>query len=492
MKWSIAVLALVATLANAEFQVGKDDEGVLVLDQGNFDATLEEFSSGIMVEFYAPWCGHCKKLAPEYKKAAQTLMKEDPAPRLAMVDATEERELAERYGVRGFPTLKFIRNGVASDYEGGRSERDIVAFMKKKTGPPSKELEDAAALEKAKSSEAVVTAYLSSEDAPEAKVFMDFASSNDDLEFYHTFQVDLIEGAKANTLVVFKQFDELKNEFPLTASTTQEELAAFVSLKTTPKLIEFSQERTKQIFRGSVKVHMLTFVDTKAAYFDDLKSTLLETAEANHGKLLHIYVPASEERVMSYFGFKSEDLPKTVIADMSSEGAMKKYMYEGKDHKAADLAKFEADFFEGALSPTLKSEEDKPSNMKGPVKVITGKSFEKTVVDGNKDVLLEFYAPWCGHCKALAPKWDELGEKFEDVDSVMIAKMDATANEIDHPDINVRGFPTIFYIPAGGKPVQYDGGREVDDFVKYLQKHATKDFSLDGDVKGGPSHKSEL
>lgn len=49
----------------------------------------------------------------------------------------------------------------------------------------------------------------------------------------------------------------------------------------------------------------------------------------------------------------------------------------------------------------------------------------------DKDVLVEFYAPWCGHCKALAPKYDELAAKLEGVDSVVIAKMDSTENEID-------------------------------------------------------------
>merc|ERR1712196_493406 len=163
----------------------------------------------------------------------------------------------------------------------------------------------------------------------------------------------------------------------------------------------------------------------------------------------------------------------------------------GKTHTVDALVEHEEKFFQGLLSPALKSEEDKPSNMKGPVKVITGKSFNDNVINNGKDSLVEFYAPWCGHCKALAPKWDELGEKFEDVDSVMIAKMDATANEVDHPDVNVRGFPTIFYFPAEGAPVKYDGGRELDDFVSYLQKHATKAFETNG-VKGGPGFNDEL
>jgi len=104
------------------------------LTEDNFDSVVDG-SKAAFVEFYAPWCGHCKSLAPEYEIVGESFSKESSVV-IAKVDADSEKSLGERFEVHGFPTLKFFPKGskTAEPYEGGRTADDIIKFINEKAG----------------------------------------------------------------------------------------------------------------------------------------------------------------------------------------------------------------------------------------------------------------------------------------------------------------------------------------------------------------------
>ena len=134
---------------------GYQSSASVVLTDSNFDELVLSSKQPFLVEFYAPWCGHCKALAPEWVRAANEL---DGKFALGAVDATQHQHLAQRYGVRGYPTIKYFPPGSKDqppeDYQGGRTASDITAWAMAKMEaagwePEINELNDEAAFKSA-------------------------------------------------------------------------------------------------------------------------------------------------------------------------------------------------------------------------------------------------------------------------------------------------------------------------------------------------------
>jgi len=106
----------------------------VVLTPENFD-TIVDGSKNVFVKFYAPWCGHCKSMVPAYEETAEAFAKE-PSVVIADLDADQHKDIAGRFGVSGFPTLKFFKKGSVTpeDYTGGREAADIIEFVNRQAG----------------------------------------------------------------------------------------------------------------------------------------------------------------------------------------------------------------------------------------------------------------------------------------------------------------------------------------------------------------------
>ena len=115
------------------------------------------------------------------------------------------------------------------------------------------------------------------------------------------------------------------------------------------------------------------------------------------------------------------------------------------------------------------------------VRILTGADFENVALSKNTDTFVEFYAPWCGHCKALAPKFSALAKKVRAIcnengieeGKVVIGKFDATANECEEP---VTGYPKLVFYPAAKnsmkKKQEFSGNRELDPMYDFVLENA--------------------
>ena len=136
MATSTSLLLIFSALLLSLLGVTQAD--VLHLTATDFDSVVDG-SQNVLVEFYAPWCGHCKALAPEWEVAGKTFQAEDDI-RIAAVDATAAQALASKYGIKGYPTIKFFPKGSTTpeEYKGGRTAETIIKWVNEKVGTTRK------------------------------------------------------------------------------------------------------------------------------------------------------------------------------------------------------------------------------------------------------------------------------------------------------------------------------------------------------------------
>ncbi|KAF9959198.1 protein disulfide-isomerase precursor [Mortierella alpina] len=463
MRLSAAV-ALVG-LASASLMAGVRAEDtvksdVLDLNNKNFKETLDK-EKLILVEFFAPWCGHCKALAPEYEVAA-TQLKEHNIP-IAKVDCTVETDLCQDQGVSGYPTLKVFVEGVAQDYQGARKSDAIVSYLKKQSLPALSELTADTLSDFSTSDKVVIVASLP-KDSKKREILEKIAKQNRDKYLFGVIEQN--PDLEGEGVVLYKKFDEGKNE--LKGDFTEESLTEFITANSVPTMDEIGPDNYATYMDGGLPLAYLFYSSPEERA--KVGPAFEALAKENKGKVNFVYIDAEKFGAHASNLNLKESWPAFGVQNVAT-GA--KFPLEQEGELSVEKAK---ELIEGILAgtvePSIKSEAIPESN-DGPVKVVVAHNYKDIVEDQSKDVLIEYYAPWCGHCKNLAPTYEELGKLYEGSD-ITIAKIDATANDLpsDVP-FQIQGFPTIKLRKAGtSEYIDYEGNRSKEDLIKFIQDNA--------------------
>jgi len=202
---------------------------------------------------------------------------------------------------------------------------------------------------------------------------------------------------------------------------------------------------------------------------DSLKSKYREVAEQYKGEGISFLIGDLEasQGAFQYFGLKEEQVPVIIIQKNDGQKYLKANL------EADQIAPWIKEYKDGNVPPHRKSEPIPEANNE-PVKVVVADSLQDIVFNSGKNVLIEFYAPWCGHCKKLAPILDEVAVSYESDADVIIAKIDATANDIPSDTFDVKGYPTLYFNSASGKVLDYDGDRTKEDIINFIEKNRDK------------------
>lgn len=490
MLFNKGLLALAATAAlgvSAQDAVAPADSAVVKLEQDNFQDFLKE-NSLVMAEFFAPWCGHCKKLAPEYVKAAEELKSKNVS--LVQIDCDDNRDLCMQLQIPGFPSIKLIKDGDiahAKDYNGARTAEAIVKFMIKQTQPAVQVVEDKAALD----------ALVANSTVP---VVVDFGVNDFNATFYqfaHALSDDYVFislPSKENKISVFLPVEGSSAEeivFKGDHKTLAKDRSVFEEWLKVESL-PFFGEINGEVFNAYLEsgLPLAYFFFNEPSEVEENRKFFTDLAKKYRGKMAFVSLDAKQ------FGRHAENLnmkqqfPLFAIHNMISnqkfglpQMAEEEFAKLNKaiKLKTKDITKLVENVLSGKAEAIVKSEEV-PSVQESNVFKIVGKTHDKIVADPKKDVLVKYYAPWCGHCKKMAPTYEELADTYasdsSSKDKVVIAEVDATANDIFN--VEIAGYPTILLYPAGknAEPVVYEGDRSLDSFLTFIKENGAN--GIDG------------
>ena len=453
------------------------DNSVITLTDTTYEKALDQYLY-LMLYFYAPWCGHCKSFTPEYEKAADILKEENIY--LAKIDGSTQKKAAQQFKVNGYPSIFFLVKGNEPiEFDGGRTSRELINWVRKKTGKAILFFNDKKEIEQFKKENEICLIYFG-DDENDIKIFEKASILIQDFPFAVVKNEKIINKySQKKTISLFKHFDEKKNELK---KIDIQSINEFVKKFALPKVMIFNDKSAQFIFQKKNPAIVL-FADNKSRYWNKYGNIMVEVSEKINRKLAVILTDIKEGisvKLAEYVGIMEKDLPLVSILDTRKD--FKKYFLD-KEINAKNILEFIEKWEKNELKRQLKSENEPKVNI-GNIFTVVGKTFEKEVINNDKDVILLFYAPWCNLCKELTPVYEEVGKRLKNQNpKLLIAKIDGSENEVE--SVSVSGFPTIVFFPGNKKnksPIEYKGKRTTEAFIEFIKNNSYNKI-IDEEIK---------
>ncbi|KAL1774153.1 disulfide-isomerase of the testis [Sigmodon hispidus] len=451
-----------------------EDHNLMLLTPEGLAQALNE-TRFLMVIFHNPSLKQSRKLAEELGKAVDIFGKGKNGLGFGKVDITVQMELKQEFDIKQAPELKLFLEGSRSDHISCKDVVESTALVvwlrrqilhKTRLFNNSEEVADFV-----KSRPLVIVGFFQDLEEEEAELFYDVIKDFPEL----TFGIIEIKNAFGryhvilDSVLVFKQGKLVKRQELIDDSTNKDYLNRVVKQQLTDFVIEYNHENKDLIYELNILNHMLLFISKSSEQSGTIIRHYRMVPKEFQDKILFILVNSDEPKnkhVFEYFGISTVNVPSVQILNLSSDA---RYKMPTDDINFESLKKFCRSFLSKTAKKHKSSEEIPKYWDQGPVKKLVGKNFNVVVFDKEKDVFVMFYAPWSEKCKILLPLLEELGIKYQNHSTVIIAKIDITANDIQltNPD----QYPFFRFFPTDSQEaVPYKGEHTMKGFCDFLER----------------------